>query len=104
MSLRRTAAPLAFVILLFSSETSGPPLRTFRWQLLPFCNVITLNVVQQGAIYTLDGTDDRCVAGNEPASAAGVAYLTPSGLVGMGLSTVLPNGTPVHTQASTSPR
>jgi hypothetical protein len=75
---------------------------TFRWQLQPFCNVITLNVTQQGAIYVLDGTDDRCGNGNQPGSAVGIAYLTPQGLVGFGITTVLPGGTPVHTEATLS--
>lgn len=40
---------------------TAQPLGTFRWQLQPYCNVLTLNVVQ-GGVYTLDGTDDRCGA------------------------------------------
>jgi hypothetical protein len=36
-----------------------PVLGTYRWQLQPFGNLITVNVTQHGAIYVLDGTDDR---------------------------------------------
>ena len=28
----------------------------------PFCNVVTVNVIQQGAVYTMDGYDDQCVS------------------------------------------
>jgi hypothetical protein len=100
MSLRRAAVSLAILLLLPGVESSAQSLGTFRWQLQPFCNVFTVNVVQQGGVYTLNGTDDRCGAGNQAGSAVGVAYLTPTGLVGFGLSTVLPNGTPVHTEAT----
>ena len=31
-----------------------------RWQLAPFCNVVTLGVEQQGAAYGLTGWDDNC--------------------------------------------
>jgi hypothetical protein len=79
-----------------------PALGTFRWELQPFCNVIMVNVTQQGAIYVLDGTDDRCGNGNQSGSAVGIGYLTPQGLVGFGITTVLPGGTPVHTEATLS--
>jgi hypothetical protein len=41
-------------------------LGTFRWPLQPFCNVITVNVTQNGAVYTLDGYDDQCGAPTRP--------------------------------------
>lgn len=100
MSLRRML-PLLVVALLFSATSAfAQPLGSFRWQLQPYCNVITVNVTQQGAIYTLDGTDDRCGGGNQAGSAVGIAYLTPLGLVGFGITSVLPNGTPIHTEAT----
>jgi hypothetical protein len=93
---------LALCLALSSSSALAQSLGTFRWQLQPFCNVITVNVTQQGAIYVLDGTDDRCGNGNQPGSAVGIAYLTPQGLLGFGITTVLPGGTPVHTEATLS--
>ena len=41
-------------------NASAQALGTFRWQQQPFCNVVTFNVVQQGAVYQLDGFDDQC--------------------------------------------
>jgi hypothetical protein len=95
---------IALLGLLFSlGPLSGPAaaqsVGTFRWQLQPYCNVLTLRVVQQGGIYTLDGTDDLCGA-NQSASVVGIASLNANGSVGFGLSLVLPGGTPVHIDAS----
>ena len=33
-------------------EVFAQPLGTFRWQLLPYCNILALNISQQGGIYT----------------------------------------------------
>ena len=102
MSLRRTVALVALCLALSSLSAYAQSLGTFRWQLQPFCNVVTVNVTQQGAIYVLDGTDDRCGNGNQPGSAVGIAYLSPAGLLGFGITTVLPGGAPVHTEATLS--
>jgi len=50
---------------------AAQPLGSFRWQLQPYCNVVTVAVVQQGGQYQLDGTDDQCAA----AQAAGMRGL-----------------------------
>ena len=94
---------LVFVISAIWSATpaTAQPLGVFRWQLLPYCNVITLNVTQQNSIYTLDGTEDRCGA-EAAGSASGIAFLNPNGTVGFGISTVLPSGTPLHLEAAIS--
>ena len=102
MTLCRTGVLAALCLASTSTLAYAQSLGTFRWQLQPFCNVVTLNVTQQGAIYVLDGTDDRCGNGNQPGSAVGIGYLTPQGLVGFGITTVLPGGTPVHTEATLS--
>jgi hypothetical protein len=83
-------------------EAWAQPVATLRWQLQPYCNVITLNVTAQGSIYTLDGFDDQCGAGQR-ASVVGTAFPNPDGSIGMGLSTVLaPDGRVVHTDARIS--
>jgi hypothetical protein len=88
--------------LLCSATPAGAqPIGTFRWQLLPYCNVLTLNVTRQNSVYTLDGTEDRCGAA-QAASAVGVAFLHADGTVGFGVTTVLPAGTPVHLEAAIS--
>jgi hypothetical protein len=75
-------------------------LGSYRWQLQPYCNVVTLHVVQQGGQYTLDGTDDQC--GNGPKAAVrGMAFQNPSGSIGFGLTIVtVPGGIPVHVDAA----
>ena len=96
------ALPAVVIALLWTSvSANAQPIGTFRWQLQPYCNVVTVNVTQQNAIYTLDGTDDRCAA-SQAASVVGVAFLHPTGMVGFGLSIVLPGGTPVHVEATIS--
>lgn len=100
MSLRSVFASLVLALALPATNVFGQSLGAFRWQLQPYCNLITVNVTQQGGIFTLDGTDDRCGGGNQAGSAVGIAHVTPLGLVGFGISTVLPNGTPIHTEAT----
>lgn len=41
-------------------------LGTFRWNLAPFCNVVTVTVTQHGGAFTVIGTDDQC--GLQPAT------------------------------------
>jgi len=95
------ATLLAFVLgLVWSSvPAAAQPIGAFRWQLQPYCNVLTLVVAQQNGVYTLAGTDDRC-GGQQSASAVGVVFLNPNGTVGVGLTTVVPGGTPIHLEAT----
>jgi len=46
------ASPLAI------AAAEAQPLGTFTWQLQPFCNVVTVNLTQQGAVDTMDGLGD----------------------------------------------
>lgn len=59
------------------------PVGTFRWQQQPYCNVLTLNVVQAGGVYHLDGYDDQCGA-QTLASAVGMAFPNPNGTIAWG--------------------
>jgi hypothetical protein len=79
---------------------TAQPVGTFRWQLQPFCNVLTLAVVQQGTQFQLTGTDDQCSAATR-ASVVGLAFQNPDGSVGFGLSIVTaPGGVAVHVDAA----
>ncbi len=89
------------VVLWSAAPAAGQPLGTFRWQIQPYCNVLTLNVAQQGGVYTLDGSDDRCGAA-QAASARGIAFLNPSGTIGFGVTMVQPGGVAVHLEAAIS--
>ncbi len=79
---------------------SAQPLGSYRWQLEPYCNILTLAVVQQGGQYQLDGTDDQCGAA-QAASVRGMAFQNLNGTIGFGLTIVTaPGGTPVHVDAT----
>jgi hypothetical protein len=86
-----------------NAVAQGQTVGTFKWQLLPYCNVLTLTVIQMGGTYTLNGTDDQCGAPTGKASAVGIAFQNPTGSIGMGVTLVTPTGgtpVPVHVDAS----
>ena len=90
----------AFGVLVATSPAWAQPIGTFRWQLQPYCNVLSLNVVGEGGNYTLDGTDDLCGAAQK-ASANGLAFQNPDGTIGFGLTVVTPpGGEAVHIKAT----
>lgn len=73
---------------------------TFRWQQQPYCNVITLTVVQQSGVYQVDGFDDQCGAATR-AAVTGMAFPNPNGTIGFGLTVVTtPGGSPLHIDAT----
>jgi hypothetical protein len=106
MSERRIARRLATLAALAGLTCATAPgvraqgLGAFRWQLQPYCNVVSLNVRQDGAVYTLDGVDDQCGAGRH-AAVAGLAFLNPDHSIGFGLTVVTtPGGRPLHIDAT----
>ena len=92
---------VAIGLIWSSAPAAAQPLGVFRWQLLPHCNILTLTIVQQNGIYTLDGTDDRCGTAHA-GSAVGTAFFNPDGTVGFGITSVLADGTPLHLSAAIS--
>lgn len=73
---------------------------TFRWQVQPYCNLITVVVTQVGSVYTLEGTDDQCGAAQR-ASVTGTAFQNPDGTIGLGFNVVAaPGGAPGHIDAT----
>ncbi|MDH4063125.1 MAG: tail fiber domain-containing protein [Acidobacteriota bacterium] len=97
----RTATLLAALVALApAGVASAQSLGTYRWQLQPYCNVVTVAVTQIGSVYRLEGTDDRCGANSDQASVTGVAYPNPDGSIGFGMTIVTPPlGVPVHVYA-----
>lgn len=88
--------------LLLATGAEAQTLGTLRWQLQPYCNVLTVTVVQDGSQYHVDGTDDLCGAARR-ASVVGLAFPNPDGSIGFGLTTVTaPGGTPIHVDATIS--
>ncbi|MGE0815551.1 MAG: hypothetical protein AB7O93_19605 [Vicinamibacterales bacterium] len=78
-------------------------LGTFSWQLQPYCNVVTVQITQQGALYGLDGFDDQCGAGQR-ATLVGTATPNPDGTIGFGLHLVTaPGGRGLDIDARISP-
>ena len=100
MTTIRALALTALFTAAGATTAFSQPVGTFRWQLQPYCNVLSLQVVQQAGIYRLDGTDDQC-GGAQLASVVGLAFQNPNGTIGLGLTTVTaPGATPVHIDAS----
>ncbi len=105
MTNRRLLLPVVatLVISAFAASASAQPIGTFAWQLRPFCNIITVNVVQTGAVYTLDGWDNQCgpITGAQRAPVVGTAVVNPNGTIGLGINIVTtPGGAPVHLDAT----
>ena len=91
-----------FVLAALAVATAlhAQPLGTYRWQLRPYCNVVSLAVVQEHGLYRLEGTDDQCGNGRDLASVTGLAFLNPDGTIGFGVTIVTaPGGVPVHVDA-----
>ena len=85
-----------------TAPASAQTLGTFRWQLQPYCNVVTMTIVQQGQQYQVDGTDDQCGAARA-ASLVGRAFLNADQSVTFGMTIVTtPGGSPVHVEATMS--
>lgn len=83
---RRLALALA-LLALGRAPLAAQSLGSFTWQLQPFCNRVTVNVTQQGAVYTLDGFDDQCGA-PQRAPLVGLATPNPDGSIGLGFHVV----------------
>jgi hypothetical protein len=91
--IRRSALTIAGMLAVVS-PADAQPLGTFRWQLQPYCNVLTVTVTPVAGVFRLEGTDDRCGAG-ERSSVIGTAFMNPDGSVGLGFNIVAaPGGQP----------
>jgi hypothetical protein len=100
MNSRRVLVLAGLAALVTPTVVPAQSLGTFRWQIQPYCNVLSLSVVQQGGIYVLNGADDQCGAPQQ-ASVVGLAFPNPDGTIGFGLTVVTaPGGAPVHIDAT----
>lgn len=102
MQKRMMVGLTAGLMLAVAAEVGAQSLGTFTWQQQPYCNLITVNVVQQGSVYQLDGYDDQCGAGAR-ASVTGMAFPNPNGTIGIGLTVVTSSSAtaaPLHLSAS----
>jgi hypothetical protein len=95
---------LALAGIAGASGAEAQMLGTFRWQLRPYCNVLTLTVTAVEGTYRLEGIDDQCGGTADRASAIGTAFPNPDGTIGFGLTIVAtPGGVPVHVDAALAP-
>lgn len=87
-----TATAMALVLTGLTAASAGAQtIGTFRWQLSPFCNVLSLTIIQQGSSYELTGTDDGCgTSGVAPAT--GTALVSGTSSVVMGITVIAPTG------------
>jgi len=88
----RIVAPLtgvSLLVLLTTTPAAAQVIGTFKWQTLPYCNVVTMTITQQGGMYQLNGMDDVCSGASAPAT--GTAVVAGGGLA-LGFTIVLPSG------------
>lgn len=83
----RVLSLLCGLLMLVPIAAGGQTLGTFRWQLLPYCNIVTLHVVRHGSVFTLDGFDDQCDTAPR-SSVAGEAVPNLDGTVSIGVTMV----------------
>ncbi len=89
-------------IVALAERAQAQPLGTFRWQLQPFCNVVTVSITQNGSLYTADGFDDQCGA-PQRAPLVGLGTPNPDGSIGFGFNVVTaPGGRGVQIDARIS--
>ncbi len=95
------AAGMLPLMMLVPLTASAQSLGTFRWQLQPHCNIVSLAVTQNGGVFRLEGTDDQCGGGVDLASVVGTAFQNPDGTIGFGLTIVAsPGGGALHVDAA----
>ncbi|MCC6988113.1 MAG: DUF1566 domain-containing protein [Acidobacteria bacterium] len=86
-----------------ASTASAQVFGTFTWQMLPYCNKVTLTITQFPSGYTIDGFDDQCGAGQR-AGAVGMVHINPDGSVGLNFTLIAaPSGRTVHVSSPLSP-
>lgn len=87
------------VVLALPTVATAQVIGTFAWQTQPYCNAITVTVIQQGGLYQLTGTDNLCGAGTAPITGTAV----PAGAnVVFGITAALPSGRATHVSATIS--
>ena len=98
-----SSLPLVVAAQLVSvTPVLAQPLGTYTWQLQPYCNRLTLTVLQSGGVFTLDGYDDQC--GTTPAAASGVAVIAADGSVRIGITVITSEAAhPFHIDVTLGP-
>lgn len=100
-----TSARLGLVLLVICAGRDAAAqtiLGPVPWQMLPYCNVVTLTLTNTPAGFRLDGTEDQCGAVKK-ASVVGIASPNADGNFTMNFSIVTPWAKAVHVSAVVSP-
>jgi hypothetical protein len=94
----RRAAIVCVMVLTAAAPAAAQTLGTFTWQLLPFCNALTVTVAQIGGVFSFHGWDDQCGAG-ERVPVSGLAVPAADGSIAVGVTGITAGGAPVHLSA-----
>jgi hypothetical protein len=78
--------------LLVPRVSGAQTLGTFHWRLLPYCNTLTLTVIQDAGGYRLQGYEDLCENVYFPQPVSGTAIIDSEGRVIIGLTTTISGG------------
>ncbi|MCC7179007.1 MAG: hypothetical protein IT177_11510 [Acidobacteria bacterium] len=88
----RRVAGLALFALALPALSAAQTIGTFHWRMEPYCNTLTLTVVQDAAGIRLQGYEDLCDPIYAPQPVEGSAVLDNNGVARVGLSTGVPSG------------
>ncbi|MGE0462223.1 MAG: hypothetical protein AB7Q16_12705 [Vicinamibacterales bacterium] len=88
----RRAAGLALFALMLPALSAAQTIGTFHWRMEPYCNTLTLTVVQDAAGIRVQGVEDLCEFIYVPQAVEGSAVLGSDGIAWVGLSTGVPGG------------
>jgi hypothetical protein len=63
----------ALAAMALSASADAQVIGSFPWQTQPYCNVVTVTVIQQGPVFQLVGSDNLCGSGSAPVTGTAVA-------------------------------
>jgi hypothetical protein len=92
----------AVMLAIAHQRAEAQALGTFRWQLAPYCNTLTLAIEARGEFFALQGYDDMC-GGPKRGGATGTAQTNSDGTIGLSISVVRPDGFSVQHVATVTP-
>jgi hypothetical protein len=82
--------------LIVAPPAGAESLGTFRWQMLPFCNVLAANITRESAdSFSITGWDNKC-GGPSRDGIYGAFFFNPRGDIGGGLTIVSAGGAALH--------
>lgn len=101
----RKSTVLFLAVLLWgaaAATASAQNLGTFSWQLKPYGSVVTMTIIQEGAMYRVTGFEAQC-GGNPSLPLTGSIVPQGNGQLLLGFTTITINGHGLHTRATINP-